>query len=67
MPSRVTITLSFYMLESLDQDSTSPCTKAMLFPLSSRKDMDTRFFSKLGTYNTLLKWTLLPNLNLRDT
>jgi hypothetical protein len=49
------MTLAFSMLESLDQDSTSPSTKAILFTMSSRKDIDTRFFSKPGTYKTFLK------------
>jgi hypothetical protein len=43
------------MLESLDQDSTSPSTKANLFPFSYRKDIDTKLFSKTSTYKTLLK------------
>jgi hypothetical protein len=54
-PSRVPITLAFSMLESLCQDNTFPSTKAIMFPLSSKQDMDTRFFSKPGTYKTLLK------------
>jgi hypothetical protein len=54
-PSRVPITLAFFMMESLCQDNTFPSTKAILFPLSSRQDMGTRFFSKPGTYKTLLK------------
>jgi hypothetical protein len=43
------------MLESLDQDNDFPSTKAIMFPLSSRKDMDTIFFYKPGTYKTFLK------------
>jgi hypothetical protein len=43
------------MLESLDHDSTSPFTKAILFPVSSKKEIDTIFFYKPGTNNTLLK------------
>jgi hypothetical protein len=55
MPSQVPITLAFSTLESLDQASTSPSTKTILFPFYSKKEIDTRFFSKLGTYKTLLK------------
>jgi hypothetical protein len=43
-PSRLPITLAFSMLESLCHDNTFPSTKAIMFPLSSRKDIDTRFF-----------------------
>jgi hypothetical protein len=43
------------MLESLDQDSTSPSTKDILFPLSSKKDIDKILFYKIGRYKTLLK------------
>jgi hypothetical protein len=43
------------MLESLGQDNTFPYTKDILFPLSYRQDMDTRLFSKPGTYKTFLK------------
>ena len=50
-------------MEYLDQDSTSPSTKAILFPLSSKKDIDKILFYKIGRYKTLLKWTLLPDSN----
>jgi hypothetical protein len=43
------------MLESFCQDNTFPSTKDILFPLSSRQDMVTRFFSKLGTYKGVEK------------
>ena len=54
LPSRVPITLAFSMLESLDQDSTSPSTKAILFPLSSRKDIDVT--SRSGALSELILW-----------
>jgi len=43
------------MLESLDQDNTSPSAKAIIFPLSSKNEIDKILFYKPGTYNTLLK------------